>query len=199
MADDLSRLQELVGLRCWSAKAGLDREWLVVLDLGEKVRRSLRLANPTLNFQQRTYEGSHAVVVEGCWRIDGPGSVVTSCLDARHPTDRLQAGLEELEDLTVVGIEAQPPGHDLVVRFERDLCLRVFVLEPLPRPDASVPEGDRPPAPPRPPRCCWTVFTPAGSVRVGPHGQLGDPRSPHPDPKPPTGPNLSLVEDDPSR
>lgn len=195
-SDDLTLLDELVGQSCWSAAAGLDREWLVVLDLGERVRRSLRLANPTLNFQQRTYEGSHAVVVEGTWRVDGPEQVIVSCLDTRQPTDRLQAGLQELEGRTVIGVDAAGPAHDLTLRFEGDFALRVFVLEPLPQPDVSVPEGQRPPPPPKPPRSCWTVFTPSGSVRVGPHGRLGDPRAPEPpSPKSPP-PALSLVDDD---
>lgn len=193
-ADDLGRLEELVGRECWSAKAGLDREWLVVLDLGDKVRRSLRLANPTLSFEQRTFEGSHAVVVEGVWRVDGPDGVVVSCLDVRTPTDRLDAGLAELIGRKVESAEANPPAHDLRVRFEGGYVLHAFVLEPLPAPKVSVPEGGPPPKPPRQPQACWTVWTPQGTVMVGPHGKLGDPKVPA-DPKP-NGRRLELVDVD---
>lgn len=194
--EDISLLGDLVGQSCWSAAAGLDREWLVVLDIGERMRRSLRLANPALSFVQRTYEGSHAVVVEGCWRIDGPNQVVVSCLDVRTPTDRLQAGLDELKGRPVTAIEAAPPAHDLAVHFEGGFCLRAFVLEPLPPPAVSVPEGDRPPAPPPLPKASWTVFTPRGTVRAGPHGRLGDPRVPPTTPKGDDGPRLSLVDEE---
>lgn len=192
-ADDLDRLDELVGEACWSAKAGLDREWLVVLDLGDKVRRSLRLANPTLSFEQRTFEGSHAVVVEGTWRLDGPNGVIVSCLDSRYPTDRLDAGLAELVGRKVESAKAEGPAHDLEVRFEGGYVLRAFVLEPLPQPPVPVGEGGRPPKPPPPPRACWTAWTPEGTVKVGPHGKLGDPRAPVPDP-PSDRPKLELVD-----
>lgn len=166
-----------------------------MLDLGERLRRSLRLANPILSFQQRTFEGSHGLIVEGCWRLDGPHRVIVSCLDVRAPTDRIRAGLEELEGRTLLEARAEPPGHDLVLRFDGGFSFRAFVLEPLPPPAISVPEGERPPPPPPPPRPAWTVWTPSGTVIVGPHGRLGDPRVPHPDPPPP-GPRLALVDEE---
>ena len=198
-SDDLSQLGTLVGKPCWSAAAALNREWLVVLDLGERMRRSLRLANPTLNFQQRTYEGSHTIVIEGSWRLDGPDRVLATCLDVRQPTDRIQAALDELEGRLVVSADAPAPAHDLIVGFEGGYFLRAFVLEPLPPPAVSVPEGERSPPPsPRPPGSCWTVSTPEGQVKVGPHGDLKGSEGPQEPPpsglKP--GPKLALVESD---
>lgn len=193
-ADDLSLLGDLAGQSCWSAAAGLRRDWLIVLDLGERVRRSLRLANPVLSFQQRTYEGSHNVVVEGCWRLDGPDRVIATCLDVRAPNDRIEAALKELHGRTLTAARAEPPAHDLVLEFDGNFVLRAFVLEPLPAPATSVPEGERLPPPPPPPRCCWTVWTPRGTVMAGPHGRLGDPKRPLGPPSP--SPRLSLVKED---
>lgn len=195
-ADDLTLLDDLKDQVCWSAAAGLDREWLVVLDLGEKVRRSLRLANPTLSFEQRTYEGSHAVVVEGSWRVDGPDEVIVSCLDSRHPTDRLNAGLAELVGKRLISAVAEPPAHDLVLTFEGGLVLRAFVLEALPAPARSVPEGARSPAPPPPPRTAWSAWTPTGMLKVGVHGRLGE-LGPSGEPPPHPGrPHLAVVDED---
>lgn len=174
---------------------GLERDWLVVLELGEQVRRRLRLANPSLSFKQRTYEGSHTVVIEGSWRLEGPESVLVTCLDVRSPTDRVQAGLEELEGREVEAVEVQKPAHDLVVRFSGGFVLRAFVLEPLPAPAVSVPDGHRPPSSPQLPRSCWSVYTPSGQIQVGPHGRLGDPEIPErPTPGPGMGPKLSVIE-----
>jgi hypothetical protein len=192
---DLAVLEDLEGERCWSAAAGLERDWLVVIDLGARQRRSLRLANPRLSFEQRTFEGSAGVVVEAAWRIDGPDRVLASCLDARAPADRVRAGLAELEGRVVTGARAPPPGRDLALELEGGLVFRVFVLEPWPPPPISVPEGERPPPPPPPPRRAWMAWSPRGALVVGPHGRLGDPRGGLADP-PPRGPSLALVDDD---
>lgn len=190
-ADDPARLDELCGQRCWSAAAGLDKEWHLVVDLGTRERRSLRLANPLLSFEQRTFEGSHGVVVEGVWRLDGPEGVIASCLDARSPYDWVREGLERIEGLTLVSARAEPPGHDLELRFDGGFILRSFVLEPAPRQPEPVPGGERPRPPPPPPGIAWAAWTPTGLLMVGPHGRLGDPRSPSPSPG---GPRLALVD-----
>ena len=78
-------LQDLVGLRCFSAIAGSGVEFAFALHLGEKQRRFLRLANQRLSFLQRTYEGSHMLVVECTWRLDGPDGVIASCFDRAKP------------------------------------------------------------------------------------------------------------------
>ncbi|MBX2813519.1 MAG: hypothetical protein KTR25_17005 [Myxococcales bacterium] len=193
--DDLARVHELVGQRCWSAAAGSGQEWLVVLDLGERLRRQLRLANRSLSFQQRTYEGSHAVIVEGAWRLERENEVVVTCLDARSPTDRIQVGLKELEGRSVMAVEVQAPAHDLVLRFDQGVTLRVFVLEPLAASAVSVPEGERslPTLPPRSPASCWRVYTPNGTLQVGPHGCLVVPEGPELPPEP-NGPKLSVID-----
>src|SRR5688572_33495201 len=78
-------LSDLIGCRCFSAISGSGVEFAFALHLGEKQRRHLRLANQRLSFLQRTYEGSHTLVVECTWRIDGPDGVIASCFGRAKP------------------------------------------------------------------------------------------------------------------
>ncbi len=151
-----ARVASLVGQTCWSALGGEPGDWTLVLDLGEQVRRSLRLGNRRLSFQQRTFEGSFGLLVECPWRLDGPEAVLTSCLDEPEPRGRLRAGLVQLEGLAVTAATLGLPGGDLSLSFDRGLTLEVFAAEAHGR---TVREN-------------WSLFTPAGQLTVGWRGRL---------------------------
>ena len=142
MSEDLVVLEDLQGQLCWSAAVGLSDSWLCVLDIGERQRRGLRLANSALSFLQRTYEGSYSLVIEGPWRIDSEVEVLGSCFEAREPDDRLQQALDNLVGQKIVSAKAESPAHDLELTFEDGLILRVFSLEPAPAAAVSVPQGE---------------------------------------------------------
>lgn len=146
----------LVGQPCWSAVAGDADDYALVLDLGEQQRRSLRLANPNLTFLQRTYEGSHSLLVECPWRVDAPFGVAVSCFDARRTDGRAKDALDQLAKRNVVAVEAEWPGYDLVVRFEDGWSLRAFAIE---TDDKSG-------------RKNWHCWTPDGLVVVGPRSRV---------------------------
>ena len=142
-------LQDVEGTPCWSAIIGSASDFPFVLHLGERLRRSLRLANPRLSFLQRTYEGEYTLLVECAWRVDSPERVVASCWDE---PDVRQAALERLVDQKVCAITAEPPGFDLVMKFDDGHVLRCLSVET----DAGRSRDN------------WHLYTPTALLRVGP-------------------------------
>ncbi|MEQ9499745.1 MAG: hypothetical protein RIT81_22895 [Deltaproteobacteria bacterium] len=149
-------VKSLVGQPCWSAVAGDADDYALVLDFGEKHRRSLRLANPELTFLQRTYEGSHSLLVECPWRIDAPFGVAVSCFDARREDGKAKDALDQLLGREVVAVDATWPGFDLTLRLTDGWAVRVFCIE--------VDEKSG--------RKNWHCWTPGGLVVVGPRSRV---------------------------
>ena len=145
-------LDRVSGEQCWSVIVGSDADFPFVLHLGEKLRRSLRLANPRLSFLQRTYEGSISLLVECAWRLDGPDRVIASCWD---PPEVRREALENVVDQAVTVVRAEPPGYDLQVAFESGYALRCLSVET---------DVERP-------RDNWHLYTPEALLRVGPRGR----------------------------
>lgn len=119
----------LIGLECWSVIGGTKDDLTLVLDMGNKQPRSLRLANRKLSFEQRTFEGSAGLFIQCPWRLESATSVIASCYDSGVENGPLADGWGDLEGQRVQAIETGPPGWDLSVRFENDRTLRAFCLE----------------------------------------------------------------------
>lgn len=129
-ADRLDALvADLIGRRCFAAIGGRDVEFAFILHIGEQEKRSLRLSNPRLSFLERTFEGSHTLLVECTWRIDGPEGVCASCLDAAKPVGPRDDALAELVDRAIERVSVEAPGFDLALAFEGGYTLRVFASE----------------------------------------------------------------------
>lgn len=149
-------VQALIGQPCWSAMGSTRTDWVVVLDCGERRRRSMRLSNPRLSFLQRTFEGEYSLLIECVWRIDGPGAVVASCFDSNQPGGLRQRGLAQLEGRVVEDVTIAHVGWDLTVHFTGGYVLRCLSTEV---------EPDRK-------RCNWSMWSPGGLVTAGPRGLL---------------------------
>lgn len=130
MALDVSigeTLRRAVGSVCFNVLVGAEEDQSLVLDLGERRQRSLRLANRALTFEQRTFEGAFGVLVECMWRLDGPtgmmavrfGSTLTDLSPSEHP-------LKILESRPLLGVEALHCGRELSLSFEGDYVVHVF-------------------------------------------------------------------------
>lgn len=131
---------------------GPDSDYPFVLHLGEKLRRSLRLANPRLTFLQRTYEGAYSLLVECAWRVDAPGHVVGSCWDV---PDVRRAALDRLVGQNAVTVRAEPPGYDLEMVFEDGHALRCLSVET----DLQRSRDN------------WHLYSPSALLRVGPRSR----------------------------
>ncbi len=184
-------LSQLEGAECFSTLVGTEEDYALVLDIGDRKRRSLRLSNPRLSFLQRTYEGASGLLVECPWRIDTPDGVAASCFDDRAPGGRGATAVEDLASRTVLSAVAEAPGYDLVVRFSEDWVLRIFALEttwmppkaPIRAERSMARDGDREgPSLRKPPRN-WSVWTPGGTLAVSAHGRLeAEDKAPRPSP-----------------
>lgn len=164
MSETLARVrgavQSLVGQPIWSANAGPRDDYVLSLEIGDQQRRSLRLSNPRLSFLKRTYEGSHGVLVECPWRVDGPTGVWVSCFGVLEKKDPLPAEtVAALEGRTIVGAEVRAPAWDLDLALSGGVTLRLFSLE------VSARTG----------RDNWSIWWPEGSLRVGPYGHVAAP------------------------
>jgi len=161
-------IRTVVGQPLWSAIAGPQDDYVLALDLGARVRRSMRLANRDLSFVQRTYEGEYALLVECPWRVDGPERVLVSCyglLGRKDPPISDRIG--ELEDRVVESVALAAPGWDLVLGLSGGVALRCFAAEVNAR-------GKR---------NNWAFWGPGGAVTIGPGSRILEPR---PDPGPPS-------------
>lgn len=152
----LELLRGVVGRECWSVMASERTDYVIVLDLGEQRRRSLRLANPRLSFLQRTYEGEYSLLVECSWRLDGPRGVVVSCYDSAALEGSMRGGLSELEGRRVTGIDVANAAYDLTVELEDGYVLRCLSTE----------------VDPKHRRGNWSFWSPDGLVTIGPRGKV---------------------------
>lgn len=175
-------VESLEGQPCFSTIVGEGDDYALVLDIGAKRRRSLRLANPRLSFLQRTFEGDCGLLVECPWRIEDEAQVIASCFDPRTPGGRGAAAVADLAERVVESVRTEPPGWDLTVRLSGGWTLRGFAIEPTARPRHE-PEASAQSSPasstcapqgpaPRAGASNWAVWTPHGSLVVGPSSQL---------------------------
>ncbi|MCK6544906.1 hypothetical protein L6R52_03500 [Myxococcota bacterium] len=146
----------VIGKACWSVMASERTDYVIVLDLGEKIRRSLRLANPRLSFLQRTYEGEYSFLVECTWRLDGPRGVAVSCWDPNGLGGTMMGGLSELEGRTVTDVAVDHAGFDLTLHFDEGWTLRCLSTET----DLKHKRGN------------WSFWAPDGLVSIGPRGKV---------------------------
>lgn len=145
-----------IGKICWSAIASDRTDYVIVLEIGAKHRRSMRLANPRLSFLQRTYEGEYSFLVECNWRLDGAAGVVASCYDGNQRGGLMLKALAELEGRKVADARIESIGFDLSINFEGGYALRCLSTE----------------TDPRGKRNNWTFWSPQGLVTIGPRGRV---------------------------
>jgi len=125
MTEAEALVARLEGERCWSVITAGGDDYSFVLDLGERRRRSLRLANPRLSFVQRTFEGSLGLLVECPWRLEMETGPLAAYLD-----ERAESFLADLNGLLVASVDVDLPAGDLAVTFSVGPTLRCFALEP---------------------------------------------------------------------
>jgi hypothetical protein len=151
-------LRDLIGQPCLSVLGSLGEP--LVIDLGERRRRSLRLKNPRLSFEKRTYEGSAGLLIDCAWALDGPqGRVMTSLETTIHEGPPL---VEVLQGDRIKKISLPAPGMDLVIDWKSGHRLTVLALR----------------VDPRARRDNWAVWSPRGSFTIGPGGRIRAPKAP---------------------
>ncbi len=166
-------LEALNGQTCLSVISDAGDEYTIVVHLGEKQARSLRLANPRLSFLKRTFEGSHSVLIECPWRLQDESAVLTSSFDEG---ERRQEALSKIEGQTIESATASGVAQDLALSFSSGLSLHAFCAEV-----RLSKIGDAPV------RGNWSAHWPGGSVEVGPRGILT------PSPQPPKDEGAELI------
>ncbi len=124
--DVRSLVADAQGKECWSVLATESGDDALVLDFGEKQRRSLRLANPALSFVQRTYEGEFSFLVECVWRLDGGEGVIATSLDEDRAHAVRTRKMRVLEGRALREARVENEGYDLTLIFDGGYALRCF-------------------------------------------------------------------------
>ena len=157
------RLAPIVGQRIWSAIAGPQGDYVLSLEVGEQVPRSMRLANPRLSFLKRSFEGEFGFLFECPWRLDGPDRVLVSYLGLIGRRDPpLSDDIRELNDRVIERVEVIGPGWDLALHLADGAVLRAFSAE------VDV----------RRKRNNWAFWSPEGPLTVRPGGRIAEREAP---------------------
>jgi hypothetical protein len=119
-------VRDAAGKECWSVLATESGDDALVIDLGEKQRRSLRLANPHLSFVQRTYEGEFSFLIECVWRLDGSEGVIVTSLDEDRAHGVRTRKMKVLEGRSLKDAVVENEGYDLTLVFDGGYYLRCF-------------------------------------------------------------------------
>lgn len=143
---------DAIGKPCWGVLVSKQGD-TVVVDLGEKLRRAIRLSNPHLSFIQRTYEGEVSFLIECPWRLEGPEGVITTSIEDERDSETRPRKLTNIEGRILGRVAIENRGMDLVLAFDGGYELRVF----------SAVTDKR--------KSNWTFTSPEYRVTIGPHGR----------------------------
>lgn len=146
-------VKDAAGKECWGVLATESGDDALVLDLGEKQRRSLRLANPHLSFVQRTYEGEFSFLIECVWRLDGSEGVIVTSLDDDRAHGVRTRKMKVLEGRALRDALVENEGYDLSLIFDGGYVLRCFSALAAKR------------------RINWSFASPSVRVSIHPYGR----------------------------
>lgn len=122
----ISKLNLLVGQKCWSYRAGKATGSIISFDFGQKIKRDLVLKGRPLSFDQRNYIGEYGLMIWCAWRLDGQNQVICGWNDSNEQDGPMLSGLGQIVNKSVVNIEVGLPAYDLVINFDDSLFLKIF-------------------------------------------------------------------------
>lgn len=111
------------GRRCWHVSVGGVTLPRFGLALGRRILRGSPLRNKAQPTVFRRYRPDVAIYVWCSWRLESRNRFVASSQSAERV---LVKGLNQLVGRRLSGAEVVPPVWDLVLHFDRAMCLRVF-------------------------------------------------------------------------
>jgi hypothetical protein len=123
MADVAAEVQRSLLKSCWYVSCGGSVGTTFQLVLGEKILRSVPVANPAHSDDFRHFEGEANLLVWCTWRLDSADAPLTSSDDAVEHVEKV---LERLVGQTVVDVRVDLPGWDLHLDFTEGARLHIF-------------------------------------------------------------------------
>lgn len=152
IGDFRKSLEAIVQLRVFSAIS--DRTHLEI-SIGNRIRRSQRLANPLLSGDQRQFVGEYTLYVECVWRLDSPSAVLVGAFDETVGRSPVVGAMSSVLNQPIQTVDLSYPALDLVMTFANGMRLTIFC-------DVSDP-GDHD---------NYRFFTPEATYTVGARSQL---------------------------
>jgi hypothetical protein len=125
-ADLSSALEELIGMECWSVVGGRGAGSVILVGLGERVRRDREIANPLLTEEERQFDPLFSFMIWCSWRVEMLGKVVGSWLALTETGELEPTGALGLKGRRLTGFHLDDPIPDLHLDFG-DLRLSLFV------------------------------------------------------------------------
>jgi hypothetical protein len=126
VTDFAAILSQLVDKECWSVIAGLGTGSTIHLALGERVPRRLPITNQHLSATERANEGEFDLFIESAWRLERAAEVICGSTDDDENEGPMITGLLQLVGKRVLSVDMGTPVPDLTLRFQEELCLKVF-------------------------------------------------------------------------
>lgn len=124
---DLTRHLKLLSSKsCWSIIGGSGTGSIISLSFGDKIRRKEPLQNPFISADAREFDAETSILIYCAWRIDSPNEVLCSSQSSNQEGETMLYELQKLVGNCVDEVDIQPPGHDLAIKFQNGLTLRVF-------------------------------------------------------------------------
>jgi hypothetical protein len=118
-------IDRIVGEQCWSIVAGPGAGSVILLDLGAKLPREVKLRNSALTEEQRAYEAPYSIHVWCSWRVEQSGRVVGSWNALPDEDWWVRSGLHLLQGRRLTRYELGEPVPDLKLVFD-DVRLSLF-------------------------------------------------------------------------
>ena len=134
-------IQPIIGKRAWGVKAVLDS--YIYLEFGSPRLRHARRPQPVTVRGEWLFWVTFAV-----WRLERDGSVIAGSQDRFA---QFSPVVEVLEGKILLSAQVSLPALDVVLTFEDDLRLRLFIAHHLKRGDFGPIEG-------------WNLYTPENKV-----------------------------------
>lgn len=117
------------GQRCWGFAAGRGTGTAFSLKIGEKIKYSRPIDNPTLSEDVKNYNGRFGVFAVDCdWNIRRGEEIVASCGCPNDPDGEMLSALKLLVDREIVKISAGDYDTDLTLEFEGGIQLELLCL-----------------------------------------------------------------------
>jgi hypothetical protein len=122
-----SALHELIGLTCWATVYGRGNEHSLLLEIGQKIRRTRRISKGYLGRLSRVYKGEYRFFIQSCaWRIENSSDFLCTSQSSRRRGGETASATAKIVDSPIVACGLTDMTEDPVMLFANGLKLRAF-------------------------------------------------------------------------
>jgi hypothetical protein len=113
-------------MECWSVVGGRGTGSVILIKLGERVRREREIANSSLTEEERQFDPLFSLMIWCSWRVEMSRKVVGSWVALTESGELEPTGALGMKGRHLTGFHLDDPIPDLQLDFD-DLRLSLFV------------------------------------------------------------------------